>query len=373
MATSAINSETAPTLFQRFLLPGLAFKGFVIGGGYATGRELAEFFLGAGPAGGVAGMLLTMVIWSAVCAISFGFAHAFKTFNYRRFFGELLGPFWIAFEVSYLALLLLILSVIAAAAGEIGAQVFGLPTIVGSIALISAIILITTFGNAAAENLFRYASPFIYISYAIFLVLAFTHFGDRIGPAFSEHSSNASWMMSGVSYASYNVVALIAVLPFIQRLKKRSDAVIAGALAGPLALLPALGFFLCMLAYYPEIADAPLPSDFLLRNMDAPWFQVVFQLMIFTALMETGVGGVNAVNERIAGAVKRHRNIELSTLSRFAISAAMLVGAAFVAGRIGLIELVASGYGFLGYIMLGILVAPVLTVGLWRLINCPKN
>jgi len=40
--------------FQRFLLPGFAFKAVVIGGGYATGRELAEFFLPSGPWGGVA-------------------------------------------------------------------------------------------------------------------------------------------------------------------------------------------------------------------------------------------------------------------------------------------------------------------------------
>ena len=42
--------------FQRFILPGLAFKAVVIGGGYATGREIAEFFLPAGPWGGVAAM-----------------------------------------------------------------------------------------------------------------------------------------------------------------------------------------------------------------------------------------------------------------------------------------------------------------------------
>ena len=37
------------TRFQRFLLPAFAFKAVVIGGGYATGRELAEFFLPSGP------------------------------------------------------------------------------------------------------------------------------------------------------------------------------------------------------------------------------------------------------------------------------------------------------------------------------------
>ena len=31
------------SLFQRYLLPGFAFKAVVIGGGYATGRELAEY------------------------------------------------------------------------------------------------------------------------------------------------------------------------------------------------------------------------------------------------------------------------------------------------------------------------------------------
>jgi len=52
--------------FQRFLLPGFAFKAVVIGGGYATGRELAEFFLPSGPWGGVAAMVLATVIWSGI-------------------------------------------------------------------------------------------------------------------------------------------------------------------------------------------------------------------------------------------------------------------------------------------------------------------
>ena len=42
----------------------------VIGGGYATGRELAEFFLPSGPWGGLAAMLLAMLLWSIICATS---------------------------------------------------------------------------------------------------------------------------------------------------------------------------------------------------------------------------------------------------------------------------------------------------------------
>ena len=57
-------SPAAADRFRRYVLPGLAFKAVVIGGGYATGRELAEFFLPSGPRGGLAGMLLAMLLWS---------------------------------------------------------------------------------------------------------------------------------------------------------------------------------------------------------------------------------------------------------------------------------------------------------------------
>src|SRR5438874_3881840 len=109
------------TWFQRFLLPGFAFKAVVIGGGYATGRELAEFFLPSGPRGGLAGMLLSMVLWSLICAVTFSFARATRSFDYRTFFKELLGPAWFAFEAAYVLFVIVILSVFGAAAGAIGA------------------------------------------------------------------------------------------------------------------------------------------------------------------------------------------------------------------------------------------------------------
>ena len=56
-----------PTRFQRLVLPGLAFKAAVIGGGYATGRELAEYFIPSGPQGGV--LAIVVRCWpGAPCA-----------------------------------------------------------------------------------------------------------------------------------------------------------------------------------------------------------------------------------------------------------------------------------------------------------------
>ena len=65
MASEALGAR--PSRFQRYLLPGLAFKALVIGGGYATGREVAEFFLPSGPWGGLAAIALATVLFSAGC------------------------------------------------------------------------------------------------------------------------------------------------------------------------------------------------------------------------------------------------------------------------------------------------------------------
>src|SRR5258707_13787981 len=93
-------STKSPTWFQRFLLPGFAFKAVVIGGGYATGRELAEFFLPSGPWGGIAAMLLAMLIWSAVCGTTFLFAPAGGARGYLSFFHSLPGRGWIAVAIA---------------------------------------------------------------------------------------------------------------------------------------------------------------------------------------------------------------------------------------------------------------------------------
>src|ERR1700757_1893470 len=95
---AAAEEAVLSSRFQRFLLPGFAFKAVVIGGGYATGRELAEFFLPSGPWGGIAAMALAMLIWSAICVTTFLFARACGALDYRTFIRALLGPGWVAFE-----------------------------------------------------------------------------------------------------------------------------------------------------------------------------------------------------------------------------------------------------------------------------------
>jgi uncharacterized membrane protein YkvI len=353
--------------FQRFLLPGFAFKAVVIGGGYATGRELAEFFLPSGPWGGVAAMLLATLLWSGICAATFLFARVSGARDYLTFVRALLGRGWVLFEAAYLLLVVLMLSVFGAAAGAIGAATLALPTIVGTLTLMAAIALVTAFGNTSVERLFKYVSFLLYGVYALFVVLALTEFGDRIAAGFATHAPPDGWVLGGLTYASYNVVAAIVILPVLRHLTSDRDALIAGIIAGPLAMLPALAFFCSMIAFYPQIAAETLPSDFLLQRLNQPWFHLLFQLMIFAALLESGTGAVHAINERIGNAWRRRRGTPLGRAARLAIALAILSGCMLLAQRFGLVTLIARGYRALAAIFLLVYVAPLLTVGLARL------
>ena len=361
--------DDKPSWFQRFLLPGFAFKAVVIGGGYATGRELAEFFLPSGPWGGLAGMALAMVIWSVVCAMTFALAHVLRAYDYRSFFKALMGPGWIVFEIAYVLFVMLILSVFGAAAGAIGEAVMGLPVIVGTLVLAAAIALFATFGNTAVERLFKYVSFLLYGVYALFVVLAFSTFGDRISDALNLAAPGDGWAIGGLTYASYNIVGAVVILPVIRHMTSRRDAVVAGLVAGPLAMLPALLFFTCMIAFYPGIADETLPSDFLLRQIEVPLFHLLFQLMIFAALLESGTGAVHAINERIGKAWEARTGRDFGRRARAAIASALLIGCIFVADRFGLVALIGSGYRVLAYTIMAVYLLPLFTLGLARLLR----
>jgi uncharacterized membrane protein YkvI len=364
MATAA---GAGPSWFQRFLLPGFAFKAVVIGGGYATGRELAEFFLPSGPWGGLAAMLLAMLLWSIICAATFALARALGAFDYRSFFERLLGPGWVVFEVAYILFVTLVLAVFGAAAGEIGAAIFGWPPLAGTALLAGSIALFVTFGNTSVEGLFKYVSFLLYGVYALFMVLALGSFGDEIAARFAVPVPSDGWIVGGLTYTGYNVIGAVVILPVIRHLTSQRDAVVSGLIAGPLAMAPAILFFVAMIAFYPGIVDETLPSDFMLQQLEMPLFHLLFQFMIFAALLESGAGSVHAINERIDAARRVRGRAPLGRRARGGIAGALLIGCMFLADRFGLVTLIASGYRTLSWVFLAVYVVPVLTIGMVRL------
>jgi uncharacterized membrane protein YkvI len=354
--------------FRRYLLPGFVFEAAVIGGGYATGRELVEFFLPAGPLGGLLGMAVSMLVWSGVLAVSFELARRARAYDYRSFTRLLLGRGWFLFEIAYLLLIVLILAVMGAAAGEVIHSLFGAPRLVGSLLMIAAVALVLFYSSAAIERFLALTVGYLYLVYVVFVIWCLLSFGGQIRAGLGAEPIGHRWLMAGVTYAGYNVATIPAVLFSIRHLTRRREAVVAGLLAGPLGMLPGLAFYIAMMGYYREIGTVALPSAFLLAKLRAPWFEWAFQIAVLLTLVDTGVPILHAINERVAKVYEERRRVMPRAL-RPTLALAVMVLSVYAASAVGLVGLIANGYGLLTYAFIALLVVPVLTVGVWRILR----
>ncbi len=354
------------SVFKRYFLPGFVFQSVVIAGGYGTGRELAEFFLMVGPLGGLLAMVLvSTVVWSAVSAASFELARVYRCYDYRSFFRCLLGRGWFLYELCYFGLMLIVLAVIAAAAGSILEASFGLPYATGVIAIMAAVGFLAFRGTAVIEKFFAGWSFVLYAIYIVFFVWCFVRFGPAIKAGFSAEPLGTDWIVAGVKYAAYNLALIPAILFTVRHTTTRREAVGAGLLAGPIAMFPALLFYTAMVGQYPQILDETVPANFLLEILGSRAFQLAFQIVLFGTLVETGTGMIHALNERLATRF-HERGIELPPYARPVIAVVLLTVGALVAS-FGLINLIAKGYGTLTWLFLLVFVVPVLTLGIRKI------
>ncbi|PQA86065.1 YkvI family membrane protein [Hyphococcus luteus] len=358
--------------FQTYLLPGLVFQSVIIGGGYGTGREIAQFFLSHGPLGGLFGLAVTALAWGLMLSVAFEFARLSKGYDYRTFFSALIGPFWRVFEVLYLLIALLVLSVLGSAAGEMVSEGLGAPPVVGVLFLLGAVGALAFFGGKVIERALTAWSFVLYAVYGVFFFWVASRFGGAITDALGEGEASGAWAVDGVRYAAYNLIALGAVLFVLPYLKTRKEALISGFAAGAAGIIPAGFVFLALLSQYPAIQTEPVPVLSVLQALNSVWFLVVFQIVLFGTFVETGTGIVHAVNQRVASALAE-KNLGFPHWARLGIAAVMLGAAVYLARAVGLIDLIAKGYGALSYAFIVVVVAPLLTVGVYKIAATKPN
>ena len=362
---------TQSTFFRRYLLPGFLFQSVVIAGGYGTGRELVEFFLTQGPLGGLLALGMSTVVFSAVAMATYELARIWGAFDYRHFFKELLGRGWWLFEVCYIGLMLIVLAVVASASGEIMSDTFGLNYWIGVSAVMIAVGALVLGGNETIERFFSAWSFVLYGLYLTFFIWCFRELGGDISANMRAEPIGSAWAWEGLRYAGYNLAVIPPVLAALRLHETRKETLIAGALTGPIAMIPGLLFFLPMIGMYPEIVDAAVPSTVLLERLGSRGFQIAFQLVLFGTLIETGAGLIHAFNERIAG-LQSDRQGEMPAWLRPVVAVGLLSVGAFLSG-FGLIDLIARGYGTMTVGFILIYVIPVLTLGVWKIIQTPTS
>lgn len=353
--------------FRRYLLPGLVFQSMCIAGGYGTGRELVEFFLNYGPLGGYFGMVMATIVVSLVCMVGYELARITRTYDYRSFLRTLLGPAWFVYELAYIVTILLILAVLGSATGAIFTETFGLPAMTGTVLLLFSIALLAFLGSKVIEGVMSFWSFVLYALYIAVFAASIKLFGPVIAEKLQAGTAEPGWMSSGIRYGAMQLGLLPAILFSTVYIQQRKEALIAGALTGPILMIPAALFFAALVAMYPDILQRPVPMNHILEALDSPFLFYMFPIVLIGTFIETGTGMIHALNERIATAFAAS-GWHLHKWLRPVIAVALIISAILMS-RWGIIDLIAVGYNFMAWVFVLVVVVPVLTIGLWQLIR----
>ena len=355
-----------------YLLPGAILQSVNIGGGYGTGRELVEFFTRFGMGNGFAGMLLATAAMSIVFAVTLAISQRYAAYDYRTFFKLLLGRAWFVFEIISVLLFVVVLAVIGAAAGRIIEEELGLPAIFGGVFMLIAVVILNYFGRDWVTRVLAYWSVLLY---AVFIAYFFAVLNldpiSEISEKFSFDWS-ADWVVGGFQYAFYNVSGIPIILYAARAIESRNQAISAGLIGGLVAMIPAMLFHLSFAGAYPDILDQALPVYAMFAELSSPALQIAYLIVLFGTFIETGAGNIQGFIERLDTWWRERRGVALGRghHAAFATTALLLSGAL---SSVGIVDLIASGYGTLAWGFLFVYLLPLFTVGLWRLGVRPGN
>ena len=352
--------------FQSYILPGIIFQGVVIGGGYGTGREIVEYFVQYGASGAFRAMFLfTLPIWIVILAITFEFARMFRAYDCRSLLQHLLGKFWISFEIFYILLLVIVLAVVGSAAGSLLRDYFSIPYLAGVSAMLIAIAFLAFKGSGLIEKFFTVWSVLIYSVYIAFFAVALTRFGDTIGETLKSGDAYPGWPLSGIQYGFYNMVVIPAILFAARHVNTRKEALLSGAIAAVMGLLPGLLFLVAIFGQYPQVIREEIPAVFVMEKAGVPLLLGTFIVVLFGTLIQTGTGFIHGVNERIQSAFQSKGRLFPNWMRPVVALVLLLVSLGL--STFGIISLVARGYSLISWGILIVYILPLMTVGVYKI------
>jgi len=315
-------------------------------------------------------MILTTVMWSVILAVTFEFSRTFKSYDYRTFFKKLLGKYWFVFEIFYLYAMLLVLAVVGSAAGVLFRDNFGIPYLAGVMIMLIVIGFHTFKGSAHIEKFLVSWSMILYSIYGIIFIVTLYKFGPIIQKNITMLKILPGWHLAGFKYALYNFNVMPAALFCLRHIETRKEAVCAGLFAGVIAIFPGLLFMIAVISQYPAFLTEEIPIVYLLNQIGSTFLLIIFQIVLFGTLIETGTSLIHSVNERIQS-FYHDIGKEFSRRMRPVVSVIfILIGLGI--SSFGLINLIAKGYGSSSWGFLVIFVIPLFTLGVYKISKQPN-
>jgi uncharacterized membrane protein YkvI len=330
-----------------------AYIGTIVGAGFASGQEVLQFFSLFGTVG-ILGLLLSTVLFVIFGLIILELGLRLNAGSHREVIQYAAGR-WLGTAIDGVITFFLFgaLTAMAAGAGAIFSEQFGLYHVLGSLILIVLTVLTVLTGISGVIAAISYVVPVLLLSVLGISVatLVATPIDLTAINRWAEPSSAPVpfWPLSAVNYVSYNLVVGVAVLAPLGRHVKDTGVLRKGALYGGIGLgIGALAINLTLLANIPTITGYEIPMLYIAAGF-SPLIQIIYSIVLLAEIFTTAVGSLYGFAGRIIG--------QDNPLFKWLVLGTGVL--AFGAGQFGFTTLVRILYpavGYAGLLMLGGLV-----------------
>jgi uncharacterized membrane protein YkvI len=361
-------------LFRVILIPAGVFLSVMYGGGYASGLEIITYLSSAGPVAGFVAIGTAAVLFGTVTFLVYELARLFHAYDYQAFskviLGDKVAPLY---EIFITLAMFLTLAYTSTAGGTAVATHFDLPRHIVTAILLVLVIFLTYQGRRIVEMTMVTTALMLLFSAVAVGFCAVNFHGDAIAVSLQDSNIAFKPMLANVSIYALAIAAYIPIILYSSRdLRSRSETLVAGYTTGITYLLPALCMHLAFLSRYPEVFEHTTPNLWVANEIMPPLFSDILAVVLFIAIVQTGVGIVQGFLERLDNWSLKKQNRRLSKKAHGITSAAILT-TCLLLSSLGVVALLGKVFAFSFWLSMILFITPLFTVGLYKIVACKPS
>lgn len=340
---------------QPFLI-AMTFMSIIIGGGFASGQEVLQFFTGYGVIG-IAGTLVSGLLFAFLGMQIARMSSTMQASSHKEVLEALFGKrAGLVIDLVLSFFLFGVGVVMLAGSGSIFAQQYGLPPLFGGVLLSVLVILTLCLRVRGIINLISLIMPVLLLLVLTITIYSFFTSSASLDaletaaaevPTISDSWSFSHWIIGALLYASFNIAVGFPMLSVIGGLTRNTreaslGGILGGVGLGVLIFLLNIGLF----ANLERLVDVDMPS-LMLATAVSPVVAVVMSVALICMIYSTAVGMFFAFSARFA----------TPESGRFKVFSVIFTLVGLVLSQFGFSALIGTVYPMLGVVGLILIVA----------------
>lgn len=302
---------------------GFLYTGTIVGAGFASGREIWQFF-GIFGKSGILGLLLTGSIFIFIGIICTEISLALKTDNIV----DVVAPFKsvkMRMLIEYSMAMILVLAIVnmSSAAGALINQEFGFHQALGGGILVILVVLTVIGGFERVSHIFQMLMPILIISMIAVSFLVIIKKFPNIDNLKSFHTPiYNNWLISSCMYFSYNMVSAIPIISSgTRRAKNKKKAIWGATLGGFILFFIATLLFLAMATNQKLSEESGLPMLAISKELSS-LANILYGLVLAFAIYSSATGNFYGFRQKLKNDENRNKKIVFFGIGGFIIGLA---------------------------------------------------